>query len=203
MTSQSLKDDIAYLRTVSEEGQRARPQGGLILAVAGFGWALAALANWAELEGRVHGVALWAWLVPAPLFVAALTWVTVQSRRQTDYHAPGNRAAYLAWRAIGTAMGAVVLSFMAATWVTQNGQMFAMMPPAFFALYGAAWLIYGALSKQTWVIALGWLSFAAAPLTALLANDEATSMLAYAAGLSLLVGVPGLVMMLQQRSHGA
>lgn len=196
--AQNLKDDIAYVRALSEEGQKAGNQGGLILAVAGFGWAGAALANWAVVEGHAGSWAMWAWWAPIPLFAAAMAWTISRSIKRAEHNSPGNRAHQIAWQGIGYGFGAMVISFIAAAWVTGSGQLWVMMPSMAFAFYGVSWVIYALHASNRWLMTLGILSLIAAPLVALLAADYAASMLAYAAGLSLLVGLPGVIMLARE-----
>lgn len=198
--AQNLKDDIAYVRALSEEGQKAGNQGGLILAAAGFGWAGAALANWAVVEGHIGSWGMWGWWAPIPLFAAAMAWTIPRSIKRADGRSPGNFAMQVAWQSIGFAFFAVITSFMAAAYASRTAEYWAMMPPMIFALYGAAWMVFAIHAKNRWFTLLSVCSIASAPLLGLLVTNYSASMLAYATGLSLLVGLPGVIMLVRELS---
>jgi hypothetical protein len=86
----------------------------------------------------------------------------------------------------------IFVALAIATWRSQNMLLIEFSPSIIFILYGAAWMTVGALLHKGWVQLTGWASFIAAGITAWFIG-QAVSYLIYAAGLMLLVFLPGLV----------
>lgn len=202
-TPEMLKDEIAYIRTMAEEGHKPAGGGGAIMLTAGLGWGLASVAQAGVFAGMLPASAYWIWYLPMPAFIAVLIMTTQAQRRRPGSTAPVTRAMHTAWGGIGGAMTAVIISFIVFSATTGSAAGWMMMPSVMLALYGAAWSLYASLSKQRWVMVVAAGSFIAAPLSVLLAADPVKSMLGYAGSLLLFVALPGLVMMIRDRRERA
>ena len=192
---EALRDEIAFIRTLAEEGHKPSNDGGLILVTAGLGWGAASVVQAGAMAGALPAWTQLAWWVPMPLFIAALVHAARQRKQKPSGQSPLSRAMNNAWTGMGCAMGAIIASLIVTSIATNSGAHWMLMPPVFLALYGAGWTLYAVLSQQKWVMAVAVSCFVAAPLTALLAANPVASMLAYAVGLVLLVAAPGFIMM--------
>lgn len=197
---QNVRDDIAYMRAMAEEGRKAPLLGASILISAGLIFSAASLIAWAGQTGTA-GVTVeasnWIWLGSMILFVVALTVLSRRLGGKPGIMSPVNRAAGTAWMGVGLAIFVLALSMAIITWRFQSGEVMAIFPSLIFALYGSGWAVSAAMSDKKW---LWWVTIGAwvgAPLIALLTGDPA-QYLVYAAGLLLLTVLPGVILIRQE-----
>ena len=196
----AVRDDIAYMRAMAEEGRRTPLLGASILISAGLIFSAASLLAWAG-HARVGGMTLqtanWGWLGAMVLFGLVLTVLVRRQRGRPGCSSPTNRAASTAWMGVGLAIFVLALSMGVIAWKLQPGEVVLMFPSLIFALYGAGWAVSAAMSDKAWLwwVAIGaWIG---APLIALLTGEPA-QYLAYALGLLLLTVAPGLALIRQE-----
>ncbi|MBC6981638.1 hypothetical protein [Caulobacter sp. 17J80-11] len=199
---QTIRDDIAFMKAMAEEGRRAPLLGGAILANAGAIFAGASVANWAIGTGRLAVgpmgyFVVWGFAMVA--FVVALVVLTRRVKRQPGASTPANRAFGTAWSAAGFAIFALWVALMVADWRLQTHLVWMLFPSMILALYGLGWSVSAAMSGQKWlnVVAIG--AFVGAPALAWFAG-EPEQYLAYAAALLLLAAVPGMLLMRKEPS---
>ena len=114
---QTIKDDLAYLRALAEEGRDGGERGGAIGMAAGVIFAACSVVQWAELTGRISGmVSNGAWIVGVVLFFIAL--VVLKARMGAP--AGRSRAFGVAWQGVGWAIFTLFVALAAATWRTQS-----------------------------------------------------------------------------------
>lgn len=199
---QSVRDDIAFMRALAEEGTQVPLLGGGISLAAGLIFAAASVAHWAVAQGVLQ-VPEWAlmivWVGAGALFGVICRWLIKRGNSQPGASSSVNKATGSAWSAVGFAIFTMFLALFAMAWATKNGAIFNVFPVLILALYGAAWTVAADLTGRSWirVVALG--SFAAAVIMGLLAASPYL-MLAYAAALILLAAVPGLILLRQEPS---
>lgn len=197
---QAARDDLAFMRELvqaGEPGERAR--GGRIIAFGGFIFAGCSALNGAASLGLIPwppSAFGWSWFVAMGLFLALL--FTVIGRRDTP-QSKTSKAAGMAWAALGSVIFTTVLSCLAANVATGDPAVWAVLPSVVFAVYGAGWTVSSVLSGRRWEAAVALGAFSAAVAIAFLSRSS-WLYLAYAAGLVLLAGVPGLVMMRARRA---
>lgn len=120
---QTLKDDIAFMRAMAEEGRSAPLLGGAVLTSAGVVYALASLAQWAVLTQTVavsYKVLPYMWLAA---MLISMTLLAVFKRRLAGAPgsaSPANRAARFAWKGVGQAIFAIGAAMFIAVWKTQD-----------------------------------------------------------------------------------
>ena len=194
---QGIRDDLAYMRGLADDGRQPSRRGGVILATGGFTFAAASVAAWGCLSGRLPGGAQSVW---APWTAATLVFYAVLFVQQRALKREGRCAtpapsglSGLAWAAVGGAMFSLILAAAAASWAMRSERVWALIPSVFTALYGAGWTVAAAASGRDWMRNLALASFAGAVAIAFTANSTAV-WLAYAAALALLGGAPGLVL---------
>ena len=198
---QSLHADIAFLKSVAQDGRSAPLMGGSILVAAGAIFGLASLAHWLVMSGRVPA-SPWTypviWLTATAVFLGA---VTIARRRfgQTKNQTGANRATGMAWQGVGwtifTLWGAIAI----VCWRTHSTIPTLLLPSIILALYGMAWMVAAAMTGRTWIWITALGSYAAALLLAQVSVTSAV-FLVFAAAMVLLALVPGLVLVRQSRA---
>ena len=191
---QSIRDDLAYLRALAEEGRRGGDRGGVIALAAGLIFATCSVVQWAALERLVGGVVSnGTWLVGTLAFFAIL----FRFKRRAGSGSGRARLASVAWMGVGWAIFTLFAALTVATWRTQNALLIYFAPSIIFALYGAAWTVAAAVSGKAWVRLTAMGSFAGSIVCAWFISDP-VQYLVYAAGLLLLAALPGFIMMRQE-----
>lgn len=191
--------DIAWMRKLAEEGAEAPMRGGSILMAAGLIYGLGSVVHWAGLSGRIpledEGLAFM-WVGATLLFFAILTVANLRMRSQGGVRTAGNRAAGIAWAAVGWGIFATFTSVavMAARLGQDSLLLLALTPSIVMVFYGMGWAVSAAMTKsrQLWWLAIA--SFVAAPLLAALSGQD-IQYLAYAGCLFALMAVPGWLLM--------
>jgi hypothetical protein len=194
---QSIRDDIAYLRALAEEGRESGQRGGAVGMAAGVIFAACSVVQWAALMGYVGGaVSNIGWIAGTVLFFIALAVVKARMGATTGR----SRAVSVAWEGVGWAIFVLFLALAAATWRTRSVILITFAPSIILALYGAAWSVAASLSGKRWMKLAAFGSFAAAVLCAWFIA-EPVQYLVYAAALLLLAALPGAVMMRQETAR--
>ena len=191
---QTIRDDLAYLRELVQGGEAGeRRKGGVILAGGGFLFAACSLANWAATENLLPwppSVLVWSWFLAMAVFVVFLVGVLSRGREAQSVR---SRAIGMAWAALGSVIFTTVLSCVAANLATGSGAVWAVLPSVIFGVYGAGWTVSSTLSGRKWEAVVAFGAFSAAVAIAFLARSPWLNF-AYAVGLVLLAGLPGLVL---------
>lgn len=165
-SAQSALDDLAFMRTIVEDGGRSQQVTGLVFVAGGLAYGLQALLQGIEILGWVK------W--PAPLelpiglsgtvgFLVALGIVLWRYRG-----APKGGTAARAFNAAFSALGTTNLVFVFIVGVLaaklKSFAVWELYPAAVFALQGAGWLFAFYLRRKLWHfgVAMGWFLTAAA-----------------------------------------
>jgi hypothetical protein len=195
--NRAIRDDIAFLRALAEEGRAGPPSGGAFLVSAGAVFGLASLATYGLI---VTGLARNGVIFPILWFGAAggfvLSMYTLRGAREP--RSATSRAAGIAWSGAGWAIFTIVVGLMVLSWRVNNWSVMATLPTIIMAIYGSAWFVAAALTRRRWVAAVSTGSFLMAIVTAWCATGPALY-LVYAGCLIGLLAVPGLVLMRQAR----
>lgn len=199
---QTLKDDIAFMRALAEEGRTAPPLGGAIMALAGLAFGIASLGQWAIVT-RVLAVPIsWLlglWLGALLVFLAGLVVARGKLAGKPGAFSPANTANGAVWQGIGMAIFFTFAAMTAAAWKTHDIMLLNFSPSIILLFYGVGWTLGAAMSGQKWMRLCTWGSFAAAVGVAFLIDSPA-QYLAYAAALFLLATLPGVMLMRQEPS---
>ena len=200
---QELRDDVAFMRALAEEGRRAPPIGGSMLAWAGLIFGAASLVFYAELKGALElpGSGL-VWLVAVVLYAVIGTLTVLHIRRQPGYGGTRNKAMGAAWSAVGYTIFAVWVAFALAAFRTGEEVIMFIFSPMILALYGLGWAVAAAISDAKWPGAVAGLAFVSAAATAWYAGKPEL-FLVYAAALLLTALLPGLYLMRQARARAS
>jgi hypothetical protein len=198
----AIRDDIAFMRALAEEGRQAPLLGGSMLVSAGAIYGTASVVQWAILAKvlRVPSVSLL--ILWAVALIAHMVMIVVLKRgmaAKPGAGSSGNRAMGNAWMGVGWGCFVIFFALGVASWKTRDINLINFSPSIVLALYGAAWSVAAAVSRATWLKVVAVASFAAAILMAAIMGST-WIWLGYAAALYLLAMVPGLVLMRQEPS---
>ncbi len=194
---QSLRDDIAYLKALAQDGQDSISEGGMILIAAGGCYGLASLVQWAALTGLspvTPAMSSWAWLAALIVFFVAL----FLTKRRQARSGQRSQAAGLAWTGIGWGLFVIFAAIALATWRTRSLLLIGFSPSIVLTLYGAAWMVAAMVTRKIWLWLTAAGSFVGALISAWLVQDTA-QWLFYAFALFMLAFLPGVVFVLGAR----
>lgn len=194
---QAVREDIAFMKAMAQEGRRAPLLTGRYLLGAGIIYAGASVAAWA-IATRLLAVSPWwlagVWVIAGAIYMPFVLVWNRQVRSKPGASAVSNRATAVIWRALGAFSAAVFLAAIAAAWRLHSGLVFAIFPALILAFYGAAWLLSAHLSGLKWLRLVAGGCFLAAAVSGLLI-DQVDLYLLFAAALLLLVALPGWLLM--------
>lgn len=198
--------DIAYLRSLAEEGVRSPVHGGSILFAAGLIYGTASLLHWAvaagllPLDASAYGVV---WGVAVLVFIAALIILIGRLKRMGGVETAANRAFGIVWSGLGWGIFALFTSWIVAQLVrggeVDMAAMALLIPSIIMAFYGVGWAVTATMLRDKGLWLLAFASFAAAPALALISGST-EQYLAYAAALFGLMALPGFLLMQKARS---
>ena len=193
----TLKDDLAFMRNLAEDGRSQPSQGGRFLVGAGAIYAIPCLVQWMgykHLAGLDPQATSWSWLIATVIWIGVYGLLVASQKRRGVTHNQANRLFGAGWGAIGAA----ILVFSLANWVASvrlhSDVPFTTQASAVLAFYGAAWLVSAATLRKLWMLVTGLGSFIVALALAWLVTDV-NLLLGFAAALVLLLVLPGLRLM--------
>lgn len=196
----SMKDEIAYIKALAEEGRRTPVLGGGILIAAGLIFGLASVIHWLVAIGALsvspvaYGLI---WLGAMATFFACLVVLIGRNKGRPGAASLVNQAVGAAWMGVGLLIFVMSLSIAVIAWRVQSEILTLIFPSMIFAAYGSGWAVSATMSKARWQWWLAIGAWTAAPAIAALVGTS-WIWLAYAAGLILLALVPGVVLVRQE-----
>jgi Na+/H+-translocating membrane pyrophosphatase len=201
--TQSLKDDLAFLRDLTQDGGKGLARDGFNLAAVGLVFGVVTLVYWLVFWGPLANLAVltyWLWVAGILLMIVS----TMVARRSLPAATgAAARALSVAWNGVGVSLLAGGLALLAAGWRLRDATfVLATFPILLFSLYGAAWGVAFAVKRLTW---FAWVSagcFAAAIAEGLLYRSP-HQWLVLSIGLFLMVGLPGLMILNKARAQKA
>ena len=196
----SMKDEIAYIKALAEEGRRTPLVGGAILIAAGLIFGCASVGHWLIEAGVLvlPPVALAViWMGALILFFICLYVLIGRSKSRPGAASLVNTAVSAAWMGVGLLIFTMSISIAVISWRVQSPLLTLIFPSMIFAAYGSAWAVSATMSRARWqwVLAIG--AWAAAPLIATLVGTD-WIWLAYAGGLFALALLPGVILVRQE-----
>lgn len=194
--SQSLSDDIAFIRSMVDEGRSGSFRGEIGVA-AGLIWGTASLYGWAvwtkvlDFPGATMGLN-WSWLVATIAFLIAGVPLGM-------YRRSSNRAAATLWASLGISCWILAMVIGIAAWRTHMGMLWALLPPIIMSLYGGAWLVSAAVCRRYWMTGVGIVSLLSSLLLAYTVARPVEYLL-FALCIYFLGAAPSLYGLLRRRS---
>jgi hypothetical protein len=199
--AQSLKDDLAFLRDLTQDSGKGLARDGFNLAVVGLTFGVVSLVYWLVFWGplsAVRGVTWWLWVAGVATTIAT---TAVVRRRLPPPTGAAARALSVAWNGVGLSLLGGGFALLAAGWRLHDASfVLATFPILLFSLYGAAWGVAYAVKRLGWFAGVSVGCFAAAIAEGLLYRSP-HQWLVLSIGLFLLVGLPGLVILNKARAQ--
>ena len=196
---QSLKDDLAFLRGLTQDDGKGLARDGFALASVGVTFGAITFVYWLVFWGPLAAIkaqVTWLWLVGVAVIVLALQ---IARRRLPASTGATARAMSAAWAGVGISLTAGDLGLLAAGWrLADAALVLAIFPILLFTLYGAAWSVAFAALRLGWFALVSAGCFAAAIAEGLLYRSP-HQWLVLSIGLFTLVGLPGLVIFRKAR----
>jgi hypothetical protein len=197
-----LREDVAFMRALAEDGRSAPLLGGSISVAAGLCFGGGSLLTYAVLKRWIDlplPAISWIWMAVSVPFVVVLVLTSRRMSREGRANSAANRASGAAWTAAGLAIFALFGAFILGSARTGEWIIMALLPPVILALYGAAWGVAGAVSGKGWIRAVAGAALVLAVACGWLAG-AAEQYLVYALALFLCAALPGAVLMRQARA---
>lgn len=203
MTRDEMLADLAYARTLAEEGRHAPLLGGAYLVFWGVLNAIAFAAQFGIFQGFLpfmSGASFGLlWIGYGAVSVIGMTLLRMRTRAKPGLTAIGARAERALWSGAAIAVMAVVLGSIVRMFITSDPSAPNAILAAAFALYGAALFGTASLSEQTWLRGFGWLSVAVAANCAMFADQDWVYVIASIGSLLALVW-PGIILLRREPS---
>jgi hypothetical protein len=203
MTRDELLQDVAYARSLAEEGRHAPLLGGAYFVFWGLLNTAAFTTHWAVLAGHLpyaDGLSFAGiWIAYGVIAGIGMTLLRGRIRTKPGLTSIGVRAESAMWSGAAIALLAVAIGSIARMLAEGDGNAPNAIFGAAFALYGAALFGTAKLSQQKWLTAFAWLSFAVAGSLCLFANQSWAYLNAAAGSLAVLF-VPGLILLRREPS---
>lgn len=203
MTTASVRDDLAFMKSVVEGSNASPALFGELYMAGGLAYGLQTLGHWGQALGVLNlsplgGMALA--IGPTIAFLAYLGW-RLWAHRKTGTGGATSRAIDAVFAAAG--MTNIVLAAAIGLLATREGSLAIWMlyPCVVFALQGAAWGVAYALRRRLWqgAVAMGW--FTAAVILSLFIGSP-TYVLVAALSLLAFMFAPGAFILLSARKAG-
>src|ERR1700755_612489 len=150
MTDQNaIRDDIAFLRSLAEDGRGGSTAGGSVLVAAGVIYAACSVASWAAIVYQLNwnGLFLLVWFGGTGLFLVVMSLI----KRKLPRSSGGARNAAVTWWASGWAILTIVVSLMIIGVRTHAWWIMAAVPSMILAMYGACWFVAAVLARIPWL----------------------------------------------------
>jgi hypothetical protein len=194
----TLHDDIAFLRSMAEEGRQTPVLGGSVLLAAGLIFGLANGAGaWIQATHAAVPQETNA-LLPLGAFALFFVVLAILKRRvasRAGTMSPANRATAAVWRAVGWSIMLMVAALVIAASRLSDWRLMAALPIVIFALYGAGWQVAATVTRIGWMRGVAVGSYVAAGLIAWFIGDQAISGVVTTVGLLAVMAAPGFVLM--------
>jgi len=205
----SVQADLAFLRTLAEDGGRSLRSAGAAIALAGVVFGLNALRQWGLASGWLNWpeplqpFLFWDALAAQLLLVGPVLWLVHRGDPQPRRATAVARAVEAALSAVGGALVVAMLALAAAR-VRLNEPAVALVafPIVLFALNGTAWWVAFAAYRHVWALAVAFGSFGTALTLGWFAGSS-SQWLVLGAGLFFWLTAPGIALVRQRRGAPA
>lgn len=195
----TVRDDIAYVRKLADEGRSAPLVAGPILVAAAIIFGAANIGQYLLLADIIDAgvwAPLWLWIGAGLIFAVALFILCRRIDASPGAQSTVNKAVGAAWSGIGVGIFAIWMGLMGIGFTTGLWSIMMAMPVVVFAAYGSAWLVSGAMAKSRWMTGVAMISYAGAALLGATASTP-YGYLVFTALLLASALIPGIVLMRQ------
>ena len=199
--TQSLKDDIAFLRELTQETSAPFAREAAVMIAVGLIFGVVDLLYWlvfAHLLSVPVSVSFWFWVIGLLLFI---TCVSLANRNRPAPRGVAARTIAAAWGGIGVSLTAAGIGLILGGWrLSQPDLVLWVFPIMLFTLYGAAWSVAFAAKRRAGFGFVAAGCFAVAVAEGALMSSPG-QWLVMSIGLFVLVAVPGVVILRQSRDR--
>lgn len=167
----SPRDDLAFVRSMTERASNAPLLGGRYLTFWGGLLTVAYLAHYLVASGFLGAPRFipWIWISFGVAGALGMALLSRGMSRKPGLSSVGNRVEREVWRGAGLGIFLFVAGVVASVALGRGSMMlFDLIASVALALYGAAFLATAAASGQGWMRAPAWMALVAAAITPLL-----------------------------------
>ena len=145
--------DIAWLKTLAEEGAAKPMGGGAILMAAGLIYGLTSIAHWAVIVGLIDAepqAFSIIWLGATVLFLCVLATLIAMKSRRAGVTTSIDRATRAVWAAVGWGIFALFASIFVMSLKVGNESLvlLALSPSIIMVFYGLGWAVSAAMEAR-------------------------------------------------------
>lgn len=201
--TQTIHDDIAYMRALAHEGRHAPLLAGPVLVTAAVVFGAANLGQWAIQSGLLQVdpfAQLWLWIGAGVVFALALTVLIGRMKGKPGFSSSGNKAVGAAWSGVGYGIFVTWLGLVALSVKTENWMWMMAMPTIVLVAYGSAWMVAAAMTRARWMSVIALLAYGGAVAVAWF-SDGPGIYLVFTLVLAAVALIPGLILMRQEPSE--
>jgi len=200
VTREEMLQDLAYARTLAEEGRQAPLIGGGFLVLFGVLLAIAYTAQWAVLASFIPNIAIgFIWVGFGVLAFIGCFMLSGRVRSLPGGASLANKADRSVWQSVAIGIGAVVIGAILRGAITGDMTAPNAIMAAGFGMYGIALFTTGCVSSQSWLRAFAWIAWAVSAALWYFLNDAWAYLLAAGASVVVLI-VPGLMLLRREPS---
>ena len=202
MTDAQIKiaDDLAYLKTLAEEGRAAPVLAGPYMALGGGVFGITSVVAYA-IQTRILPLPAPAlggiWLASGLVFALALPLLNRRTLTRPGGASNLNETIGTVWTQAGITISVLFVALIVAGYRTADWGVFNVFPSIILALYGLCWMAAAHIGRTGWLRRVGVGSFIASVAMATVAGGPLL-WLAYAIALFALALAPGLLLMRQE-----
>lgn len=193
---QNLQEDIAFLKSLAEEGRAQPVLGGSIMVMAGVVFGAASIGHWAMATGLIQITTGWAyallWLGATAVFMAGLA--AMRSKLGGGLRTNNAKASGVAWAAVGWTIFSLAGAMAMVSWRANSTAPLLMFPSIILALYGLGWSVAAAMSRKRWIAVTAVGAYVSAVAIAYFSTSPSVFLI-YAVCLVFLAIAPGIVLM--------
>ena len=210
---QRLTDDLAFVRSLAEEGQSLPLRGGRFFVLWGVFVAVSALIHWAVV---IRLLLVPYWIIPVTWFGLGMiagvcsSVLARQLKKSKTVSSIGNQVEQSVWQVAGLffaifAVGLFMISVLrigpGATVWPQAGGAFSLFPPVGFGVYAIAIAASARAARQPQLNIVVAASFFFLLVTLVLAGS-ASQLLVNALGAVMVLIIPGLIQIRNEQKTG-
>lgn len=203
MTKEELAEDLAYVRTLAEEGRHAPLTGGSFLVLFGTLLAIGYFAQWAALTSlfgpapsSIYG---YIWLAYGVLALIGFFILVRRVRAMPGRASVSNRVDEVVWRLSGIAITTVVAGCIGRMILDDDFQAPNSIMAAAFAFFGMALGVTATISAQPWLRGFSLLAFATSAVLWIFTNEPWAYLVAAIASVIVLL-LPGILLVRREPS---
>jgi hypothetical protein len=196
-TARSAREDIAFMRSLAEEGASGPLLGGSFMLATGLIYAAASASFWlvvTRAPSYTYRSWPWIWGVALAAQVLTLTFIGFRLRRRPrGVKTRSNRVFAWTWNGVGIAILACAASFLLDAKLGHVWAVFEGFPAVILLLYGVGWMATASASNERWTWGVAALSFLFAIAAGAFARNI-NGLLLFTLALLLLLAAPGALL---------